>query len=186
MKTKTIKNGAYTSLIRAVYRLPKHSQGYKMKSEELIRSKNFNLLTVGQEGRSQWYRQGNYFEGGSSHYQMRATQEPDTTGSLSFGNFPPGCKSMDTILISPDYPKQGLHSLRISIPKKSLQPCSRQVISCSRRNNLMRWAAMHPTGAVEDTICGDRAAIRESYPSAQKSRDVYLDKGIPVHKGLVI
>src|ERR1700710_87232 len=48
MKTKTIKHGAYTSLIR-LYIDYKHSQGYKMKSEELTLEK-FNLLTAGQKG----------------------------------------------------------------------------------------------------------------------------------------
>ena len=47
MKTKTIKHGAYTSLIR-LYIDHKHSQGYKMKSEEITLEK-FNLLTVGQK-----------------------------------------------------------------------------------------------------------------------------------------
>lgn len=47
MKTKTIKHGAYTSLI-GLYIDYKHSQGYKMKSEELTLEK-FNLLTAGHK-----------------------------------------------------------------------------------------------------------------------------------------
>lgn len=48
MKNKSIKHGAYTSLIKQ-YMDYKHSQGYKMKSEEFTLGK-FNLLTAGQKG----------------------------------------------------------------------------------------------------------------------------------------
>ncbi len=170
MKTKTIKNGAYTSLIRLYTRLTNTARGYKMKSEELTLEK-FNLADGRSKGRSQWYRQGNYLKGGSSHYQMRGNKNRYYRIAV-IRQFSSWLQNQWIRFLYPQItPKQGLHSLSAYLyQRRAYSPVPGKVISCSRRTTLWMGSYAPYHGAVEDTIW-DRAAIRGS-PSAQKSRCV--------------